>query len=107
MANKIEKQILLGKIKGDIRNVNFLKIITEQAETIRNLERMAGGKPDKVEQAYFQKQNARLKELQDIVKNWICEAFEDDTKVYEKTMSFGNILKNYEIEVIVKRKHNN
>lgn len=107
MASKIEKQILIGKIKGDIRNVNFLKIITEQAETIRNLERMAGGKPDKVEQAYFQKQNARLKELQDIVKLWICEAFEYDTDVVEKTTYFNDILKNFEIEVIVKQKHNN
>lgn len=104
MATKMEKQILLGKIKGDIRNVDFLKIITEQAETIRKLERMAGGKPDKIEQAYFEKQNARLKELQDIVKHWIWEAFEDDTDIVEKTLYFSDILKNFEIEVMVKQK---
>ena len=102
-----EHNAMLDVIKGTARQVDFLKIIKDQQDTIRKLERMAIGKPNKIEQAYFDQQNARLKELEDIVKKWIWEAFSNDDvmeDIVEKTMYWDSILRNFEIQVLVKIK---
>jgi len=104
MAKNIEHENLIDVLKGDARSVDFMKMIVEQQDTIRKLERMAIGKPNKVEQAYFEQQNARLKDLEAIVKSWIWEAFSDDDEVVNKTMYFGEMIKNYEVQVMIKRK---
>jgi hypothetical protein len=104
MAKNIEHENLIDVLKGDARQVDFMKMIYEQQETIRKLERMAGGKPNKVEQAYFEQQNARLKDLEAIVKSWIWEAFYDDEQVGVKTGYFGEMFQNYEVQVIVKKR---
>lgn len=99
-----EHNAMLDVIKGTSRQIEFLQIIKDQQETIRKLERMTNGKPNKVEQAYFEQQNARLKELEGIVKKWIWEAFCDDEDIVEKTMYWDSILRNFEIQVLVKIK---
>lgn len=99
-----EHNAMLDVIKGTSRQIEFLQIIKDQQETIHKLERMTNGKPNKVEQAYFEQQNARLKELEGIVKKWIWEAFRDDEDIVEKTMYWDSILRNFEIQVLVKIK---
>lgn len=101
MATSIEKETLIEVLKGTTRQVDFTKMIVDQQATIRKLERMAGGKPNKIEQAYFDQQNSRLKELEDIVKQWIWEAFDDDDNIVKKTLHWHNIQKNFTIKVLI------
>lgn len=100
----MENETLIDVLKGTARPVNFLMMISEQQEIIRKLERMAGSKPNKVEQAYFEQQKEKLKELEDIVRRWIWEAFNDDDSVGKDSMYWGEIIKNFDIKVIVSRK---
>jgi hypothetical protein len=102
MATKIEKEILLGKIKGDMRTVNFTQMIHDQQQFVRNAQKLAGSKPSKVEDAYIAEQKAKLAQLEDIVKQWIWEAYPDDEEIAKKTMYWGELVCNFEIEVLVK-----
>jgi hypothetical protein len=108
MATKVEKEVMLGKIKGDIRNVNFTHLISEQQLFVRKAKRLAGDKPSKVEQAYIDEQQNKLNQLENIVKNWIWEAFSQDgddiKEVVSKTAYWDKLVTNFEIEVLVKMK---
>jgi hypothetical protein len=104
MATKLEKQVMIGKIKGDIRTVDFTKMITEQQEFVYKAQRLSGSKPSKVEEAYINEQKAKLSQLEDIVKHWIWEAYADSDDVVEKTFTWSELKKNFEIEVLVKIK---
>ena len=105
MATEIEKEVLIGVLKGTSRQVDFTQMIKEQQEFVRKAQSLAGSKPSKVEEAYISEQKNKLAELEDIVKRWIWQAFpEDDFAVVEKTMYWTDIAKNFEIQVIVKQK---
>jgi ATPase subunit of ABC transporter with duplicated ATPase domains len=104
MASKLEKQVLVDTIRGDLREVSFTKMITEQQLLLRKLKSMSGGKPNKVEQAYFDQQQSRLDDLEKIVKSWIWEAFEDDDNVVHNTMYWGELSKHYSVKVYVEKK---
>ena len=98
------KQILMNVIKGTARQINFMDIIENQYERIRNIKRSAAGNGTKVTKAYLEQEDQKLKELEGIVKQWIWEAFEDDEDVAEKTFSWSNVLKNYDIKVFIEQK---
>jgi hypothetical protein len=104
MATKIEKEVMLGKIKGDMRTVNFTQMIKDQQEFVRKAQELAGSKANKVEDAYIAEQKAKLSELEDIVKRWIWQAYPEDDDIVKKTMYWGELIKNFEIEVLVKMK---
>jgi hypothetical protein len=108
MATKIEKEVMLGKIKGDIRNVNFTRMINEQQIFVHKAQKLAGQKPSKVEQAYIDEQQSKLNQLENIVKNWIWEAFSQDgddiKEVVSKTAYWDKLIQHFEIEVVVKMK---
>ena len=102
MATKIEKEVLLGKIKGDMRTVNFTQMILAQQEFVSKAQKLAGSTPSKVEKDYIAEQKAKLAQLEDIVKHWIWEVYSDDPEIAKKTMYWGELVCNFEIEVLVK-----
>ena len=98
------KEILMNVIKGTARQVDFMEMILEQYEFIRKAKNIAGSKPNKVEEAYIKEQEQKLKELEDIVKRWVREAFDDDDEIYSKTEYWTKVEKNYNIKVFVEEK---
>jgi len=104
MATKIEKEVLIGQITGDVQAVDFTKMINEQQEFIRQARRMAASKPTRVQEAYIKEQEDKLSQLEDIVKHWIWEAYTQDDNIVQNTMSWRDIEKNFEVQVFVKRR---
>ena len=100
---KNEKQILMDVIKGGTRQVDFTDMIKEQRSLLHKLQRQTD-KPNKVEQAYFDLQKEKLDELENIVKRWIWEAFDDDEEITKKTMYWGEIQKHFSIKVLIEKK---
>lgn len=102
--SKPAKEITADLLKGTSRTVDFTQMIREQIDFVRKAENIAGTKPSKTEVAYIEEQKKKLTELQDIVKRWVWNAFEDDPEVVSKTMYWGDIAKHYNITVIVEQK---
>ena len=74
---KTAQDVTVDLLKDQARTVDFTRMITEQQQFVDRAKRMAGTKPTKVEQAYIDEQRIKLNQLEDIVKNWIYEAFAD------------------------------
>lgn len=103
---KTAQDITMDLLKDTSRTVDFTKMITEQHEFVHKAQRIAGNKPSKVEAAYIEEQNAKLTQLEDIVRSWIFEAFAENNNNfdYSTVMGFGNIKQNYTITVVVEKK---
>ena len=95
--NTMTKEILMNVIKGTARQIDFMEIIKEQYQFIRQAKTIAGSKPSKTEETYIKEQEKKLAELEDIVKRWVREAFQDDDDIYSKTEYWNKIEKNYSI----------
>ena len=95
------QDITMNIMKDTARVVDFTQMIKKQQEFVSQAGRIAGSKPTKVEQAYIDLQVEKLNQLEDIVKRWIWEAFNDDKQVVSKTMYWHNIEQNYKISVVV------
>ena len=98
------KQILMNVIKGTARQVDFMEMIREQYAHLKQAKEQAGTKPTKIQAAYIEEADHKLRELEDIVKRWIREAFEDDTAIYTKTDYWHKVEKNYSVRVFVEEK---
>jgi hypothetical protein len=98
------KEILMNVIKGTARQVDFMAMIREQYAHLKQAKNQAGTKPTKVQTAYIEEQDQKLRELEDIVKRWVREAFEDDDGIYSKTDYWHKVEKNYNIRVFVEQK---
>ena len=103
MAKNIEHENLIDVLKGDARSVDFTQMIKEQQEFVRKAQSLAGSKSSKVEEAYIAEQKTKLSELEDIVKRWVWQAFPEDDKIVNKTMSWGQLTNNFEIQVMIKK----
>lgn len=101
MKNKTGAQLTMDILKETARSVDFMEMIREQYEFIRHAKSIAGSKPTKIETAYIEEQDIKLKELENIVKRWVREAFHDDDEIYHKTDSLHQLEKNFTIRVIV------
>jgi hypothetical protein len=103
---KTAQDITLDLLADTARTVDFTKMITEQHEFVNKARRTAGSKPSKVEAAYIEEQQAKLTQLEDVVRSWIFEAFADreDNFDYSTVMDFGSIKQNYMITVVVEKK---
>jgi hypothetical protein len=100
---KTEAELTMDILKGTARSVDFMEMIRDQYEFIRQARNIAGSKPSKTEAAYIEEQDVKLKELENIVKRWVREAYEDDPEIVEKTEYFYKLEKNYSIRVIVEK----
>jgi hypothetical protein len=103
MAKNIEHENLIDVLKGDARQVDFTQMIKEQQEFVRKAQSLAGSKSSKVEEAYIAEQKTKLSELEDIVKRWVWQAFPEDDEVVNKTMSWGQLCNNFEVQVMIKK----
>jgi hypothetical protein len=103
MKSKSGPQVTMDILKETARQVDFMQMIREQYEFISQANNIAGSNPSKTEKAYIEEQDAKLKELENIVKRWVREAFNDDKEIYEKTDYFVKIEKNFTIRVLVEK----
>jgi hypothetical protein len=104
MATKKSAQdVTINILKGTSRTVDFTKIIDAQRDYVRKAERLAGLKPSKVEVAYIEEQKIKLNQLEDVVRSWIWEAFEDEDEIIHKTSYWSEIQKHFNITVIVEK----
>jgi hypothetical protein len=101
---KTSKDITMDIMKDNSRVVDFTKMITEQEEFVRKARHMAGDNPNKVEKAYIEEQETKLKEVQHIVRRWIWEAWTGDNDIAKKTNHWHNIEENFQITVLVEKK---
>lgn len=102
--SKTAKEITMDVLSNTSRIVDFTQMIRDQQAFVAKASRLAGSKPSKVETAYIDEQRAKLTQLEDIVKSWIWQAFEDDEDVVGNTMYWGDIQKHYNITVVVEKK---
>lgn len=101
---KTPQDITMGIMKGTERAVNFGQMIKDQEAFLSKARRMAGSKPSKTEQAYIAEQEHKLTQLEDIVKDWVREAFYDMDDIVDKTMYWSTVERNFNITVTVSKK---
>jgi hypothetical protein len=97
------KDITMNIIKDNSRVVDFTRMITEQQKFVQQASRFAGSKPSKTELAYIAEQQDKLTQLEDIVKSWVWEAFQDNDTV-EKSYHWNKLIENFSITVVVEKK---
>jgi hypothetical protein len=101
---KTTQDITMDILKNNSRVVDFGRVIREQQEFVKQAKRFAGSKPSKAEALYIEEQQAKLDKLEDIVRDWITEAFEPNDIVVDSLNTWRTIEKHFEITVVVEKK---
>ena len=102
----LEQEILVETLKdATTKKVNLLQIIKEQSDKVADLTRKE--RPTKAAKQYQEEEEQKLLFLQDIIKRSVRLAYyeDDDAQdVFTQTDSMGQLMRYFDVEVIVKRK---
>jgi hypothetical protein len=102
----MEHEILVETLKdATTKKIDLLAIIKEQADKVADLTRKE--KPTKAAKTYQEEEEQKLLFLQDIIKRAVRTAYldeEDASDVWQHTDYFGNMMRHFDVEVIVRRK---
>ena len=101
---KTSKDVTMDLLKGTARVIDHTKMINDQYEALRDFKRNAGSNPSKVSKDFFAEQEAKIEQLQDIVKRWVQTAYHDDEDVYSNTQHWSSVERHYNITVMVEKK---
>lgn len=109
MAN--QKQDLIDILKGTQMRIDLVKEHTEQEAALQRVADMTSkdskGKLDKVDQAFFDKQYARLKDFENYFQSAIFSGI-DNEQLKADVRNFGYgfkyLAKAYNIELVITRK---
>lgn len=103
MSKKLTNEILVEQLKdSSTKVINLLSVIEARAKNISDIARR--NDVTKVAKAYIEEEEQKLLFIQDLIKTALWEAYPNDNSIAKDTMSYSTILKNFDIELIAKRK---